>query len=70
MLEDYIIYMDMLYNGSKEDKKNISFLMCDLRGEGMVFQEDYTKFCIEYLRMYEDLTQIKTRIDDIELNVI
>ena len=37
VLEDYIIYMDILYNGNKEEKKNISFLMCDLRGEGKVF---------------------------------
>ena len=70
MLEDYIIYMDMLYNGSSEDKKNISFLMCDLRGNGMVFQEDYTKFCVKYLQMFEDLTQIRNKNDNIEENII
>ena len=35
-----------------------------------MFQEDYKKFCFEFLGMYEELTQMKTRINDLEADVV
>ena len=58
--------MDMLYNGNPKEKINISFMMCDIQGEGKVFQKDYHTFCIQFLAMYEELTQQKTRIENLE----
>ena len=55
VLEDYLIFMDMLYNGRQEDKNIINFMMCDLKGKGKVFYEDYSKFCFCFLGMYEEL---------------
>ena len=60
--EDYIIFMDMLYNGTPEDKHKISFMMCDVKGEGKVLFEDYKRFCLSFLAMYEELTQMKMNI--------
>ena len=34
VLEDYLIFMDMLYNGDQKDKNKISFMMCDIKGKG------------------------------------
>ena len=45
-------------------------MMCDIKGKGQVFQEDYKKFCFEFLGMYEELTQMKTRINDLEADVV
>ena len=46
-LEDYIIYIDMLYNGSQDDKNMISFfMMSDSQGQNQVFYEDYRSFCL------------------------
>ena len=58
--EDYIIYMDMVYNGTQEDKNKISFMMVDVLGEGKVFFEDYRNFWIKFLEMYGELLQMKT----------
>ena len=69
-MEDYIIFMDMLYHGSKDDKDKISFMLCDIQGQGKVFLDDFKKFVFEFLGMYEELTQIKTKIDDLEADIV
>ena len=48
--------MDMLYNGNQTEKISISFMMCDIQGNGKVFQKDYHDFCFKFLAMYEELT--------------
>ena len=58
--EDYIIYMDMIYNGTQEEKNKISFMMVDVTGDGKVFFDDYRNFWIKFLEMYGELLQMKT----------
>ena len=53
--EDYIIYMDMIYNGTQEEKNKISFMMVDVTGDGKVFFDDYRNFWIKFLEMYGEL---------------
>ena len=60
VVEDYIIYMDMIYNGTQDEKNKISFMMCDVKGEGKVFYDDYRHFWIKFLEMYGELLQMKT----------
>ena len=59
VLEDYLSFMDILYNGKTVDKYKINFMMCDLKGYGMVYYEDYSKFCFCFLGMYEELMQTR-----------
>ena len=51
--------MDILYYGKTLDKYKINFMMCDLKGYGMVYYEDYSKFCFCFLGMYEELMQTR-----------
>ena len=52
--------MDMIYNGTQEDKNKISFMMVDVYGEGKVLFDDYRNFWIKFLEMYGELLQMKT----------
>ena len=61
--------MDMLYNGNQTEKISISFMMCDIQGNGKVFQKDYHDFCFKFLAMYEELTQQRTRIENLEKDI-
>ena len=50
----------MIYNGTQDEKNKISFMMCDVKGEGKVFYDDYRHFWIKFLEMYGELLQMKT----------
>ena len=60
VVEDYIMYMDLIYDGTPEQKNRISFMMCDVKGEGKVSYGDYRHFWIKFLEMHGELLQMKT----------
>ena len=70
MFEDYIIYMDMMSNGKPEDKSKISFMMCDISGNGQVCREEYREFCHRFLEMYEELMGTKIAISEHQDKII
>jgi hypothetical protein len=56
---DYIIYSDMIYHGTEEEKSRVSFLMLDIRGKGAIDLTHYKKFWEEFLFMYGELLSVK-----------
>ena len=64
MLEDYILYMDLIYNGSVEEKNRISFMMIDEIGNGKITLPLYENFWIQFLQMYGELLQMKVEYDE------
>ena len=63
VLADYIIYMDLLYNGTQDDRNKLTFMMLDIQIDGMVYKEEYKDFCFQFLSMYDELMQMNTKID-------
>ena len=59
-MEDYIIYMDMIYNGTQEEKDKISFMMIDEVGMSKITFPFYENFLIQFHRMYGELLQTNT----------
>ena len=46
VVEDYIVYMDMIYHGDDEEKDKISFMMIDEVGLGKITLPFYENFLI------------------------
>ena len=46
VVEDYIIYMDMIYHGNQAEKDRISFMMIDEVGQGKVTFAFYENFLL------------------------
>ena len=63
-MEDYIIYMDMIYKGPPSEKDKISFMMIDEVGLGKINFAFYENFLIQFYRMYGELLQANTIEDD------
>lgn len=55
VVEDYIIYMDMIYNGEQRDKDRISFMLMDEVGQGKVTYPFYENFQINFMQMYGEM---------------
>ena len=64
ILEDYVVYMDMIYYGDEEQKARIGFMMMDVAGKGMIYLEDYRNFWIKFFQMYGELLQTKFNYDE------
>lgn len=56
--------MDIINHGTEEEKNEVSFMMLDVRGEGMVIIDSFEKFWVQFLQMYSDLLHIKIKYDD------
>jgi hypothetical protein len=41
---DYAIYMDIIYHGTDDEKNEVSFMMLDVRGEGMIILDSFERF--------------------------
>ena len=52
VVEDYIIYMDMIYHGTEDEKDLISFMMLDEVGLGKITFPFYENFLIQFYSMY------------------
>ena len=52
VVEDYIVYMDMIYHGSEDEKDLISFMMLDEVGLGKITFPFYENFLIQFYSMY------------------
>ena len=63
-MEDYVIYMDMIYHGEEEEKAKIAFMMMDVQGQGQIYLESYRDFWIKFLEMYGELLQTKFTYDE------
>jgi len=46
---DYGIYMDIIYHGTEDEKNEVSFMMLDIRGEGMIILDSFEKFWVQFL---------------------
>ena len=64
VLEDYVVYMDMIYYGNEEQKARIGFMMMDVDGNGIIFFDGYRQFWINFFQMYGELLQTKFNYDD------
>jgi len=62
-LEEYLIYNDVVYHGSDEDKTKLSFELMDLKGKGQIDLQAYQEFWAGILSMYSELLQTKSVID-------
>ena len=69
VVEDYIVYMDMIYHGSDDEKDQISFMMIDEVGLGKIVFPFYENFLIQFYNMYGELLQTNT-IEDEKCHVI
>ena len=59
-MEDYIVYMDMIYHGTEDEKDQISFMMLDEVGLGKITFPFYENFLIQFYNMYGQLLQTNT----------
>ena len=60
VVEDYIVYMDMIYHGTEDEKDKISFMMLDEVGLGKITFPFYENFLIQFYSMYGQLLQTNT----------
>ena len=60
VVEDYLIYMDMIYHGTDDEKDHISFMMLDEVGLGKITFPFYENFLIQFYNMYGQLLQTTT----------
>ena len=56
--------MDIIYHGTEDEKNEVSFMMLDVRGEGLIILPSFEKFWIQFLQMYSDLLHVKIKYDD------
>ena len=63
VVEDYIVYMDMIYHGNQAEKDQISFMMIDEVGQGKITFAFYENFLLQFFQMYGELLQTNV-IDD------
>jgi len=61
---DYAIYLDIIYYGTEDEKNEVSFMLLDLRGEGMIILESFELFWEKFLQMYCDLLHTKIKYDE------
>ena len=57
VVEDYIVYMDMIYHGDQIEKDRISFMMIDEVGQGKITFAFYENFLLQFFHMYGELLQ-------------
>ena len=60
VVEDYIIYMDLIYHGSDDEKDLIAFMMIDEVGQGKITFPFYENFMVQYYNMIGELRQQHT----------
>ena len=41
---DYAIYLDIINHGTEDEKLEVSFMMLDVRGEGMIILDSFDFF--------------------------
>ena len=58
--EDYVLYMDMIYKGTDDEKDLISFMMIDEVGHGKITFPFYENFIMQFFRMFGELLQANT----------
>ena len=46
---DYAIYMDIIYHGTEDEKSEVSFMLLDVRGEGMIILDSFEYFWVHFL---------------------
>ena len=63
-MEDYLVYQDIVYNGTQEEKDEISFKILDIVGAGRITYESYEEFWLSFLKMYCEMFNYKIQIDD------
>jgi len=51
-LEDFIIYYDIAYNGTPDEKILLSFMMLDRKGQQRIDMEAYKFFWQQQIYMY------------------
>ena len=56
--------MDIIYHGTEDEKNEVSFMMMDIRGEGMIILDSFEKFWVQFLQMYSDLLHTKIKYDE------
>ena len=73
VVDDYIVYMDMIYHGDDEEKDKISFMMIDEAGLGKITFPFYENFLIHFYGMYGELLQTNTieqeKVHEIALDI-
>jgi hypothetical protein len=63
-VEDYLVYHDIIYYGTSDEKNKISFLMLDLEATGHITLETYENFWLQQMTMYGELINVKIQYDD------
>lgn len=56
--------MDIIYHGTEDEKNEVSFMLLDVRGEGMIILDSFEKFWVQFLQMYCDLLHTKIKYDE------
>jgi hypothetical protein len=56
--------MDIIYHGTEDEKNEVSFMLLDVRGEGMIILESFEIFWVQFLQMYCDLLHTKIKYDE------
>jgi hypothetical protein len=63
-LEEWIVYYDIVYNGTQVEKNEVNFRMLDLEGTGEIRLESFEKFWKSFLIFYSDVMGIKLHYDE------
>lgn len=56
--------MDIINHGTDEEKSEVSFMMLDIRGQGMIILDSFQLFWEDFLQMYSDLLRTKIKYDE------
>ena len=59
VIADYIVYMDLIYNGDEWQRCLVTFLMLDEMGHGKITMPFYEHFWQQFIIMYGELLQIQ-----------
>lgn len=63
-LVDYIIYTDMIYHGTEEEKDLILFSMLDEQGDGKITLKELQNFWKKFMHMNGELMQVKMQYNE------
>ena len=63
-LEDWLVYNDIVYHGTQEEKNKLNFRMLDLNGCGSISFEVYEAFWVSFLQFYTQIMGIDLHYDD------
>lgn len=67
---NYLKFLDLVNNGNNEDKNNICFRFFDLKGNGVIYREEFVEVIYEICKFLSRVTNNKIKINKEEIGLL